>query len=68
MRATDDSGAVLNAEFEVEADGDHLALVVKSAGGRVTGSPHGRNHQYNPALELLLHRLRERGAVLEAAW
>ncbi|MGZ3145679.1 HNH endonuclease [Lentzea chajnantorensis] len=66
MRATDDSGAVLNAEFEVEADGDHLALVVKSAGGRVTGSPHGRNHQYNPALELLLHRLRERGAVLES--
>ncbi|SEQ04209.1 hypothetical protein [Lentzea albida] len=64
MRATDDAGAVLNAEFEVEPDGDHLALVMKSAGGKVIGSPHGRNHQYNLALELLLRRLRERGAVL----
>lgn len=66
MRATDDAGAVLNAEFEVEPDGDHLALVMRSAGGKVNGSPHGRNHQYNLALELLLRRLRERGAVLES--
>ncbi|ANZ40419.1 hypothetical protein BBK82_34785 [Lentzea guizhouensis] len=66
MRATDDAGAVLNAEFEIEADGDHLALVMRSAGGKVAGSPHGRNHQYNLALELLLRRLRERGAVLQS--
>ncbi|WP_089949541.1 hypothetical protein [Lentzea xinjiangensis] len=66
MRATDDAGAVLDAEFEVEPDGDHLALVMKSAGGKVGGSPHGRNHQYNTALELLLRRLRERGAVLDS--
>lgn len=66
MRATDDVGAVLNAEFEIEPDGDHLALIMRSAGGKVSGSPHGRNHQYNAALELLLHRLRERGAVVES--
>jgi hypothetical protein len=65
MRATDDAGAVLNAEFEIEPDGDHLALVMKSSGGKVNGSPHGRNHQYNVALDLLLNRLRERGARLE---
>ena len=65
MRATDDAGVVLNAEFEIEPDGDHLALVMRSAGGKVNGSPHGRNHQYNLALELLLRRLRERGAALE---
>ncbi|MFD4670726.1 HNH endonuclease [Lentzea sp. NPDC058450] len=64
MRATDDAGDELNAEFEVEPDGDHLALVMRSAGGKVAGSPHGRNHQYNEALELLLRRLRELGAVI----
>ncbi len=66
MRATDDVGTVLNAEFDIEADGNHLALVMRSSGGKVNGSPHPRNHQYNLALELLLRRLRERGAVLES--
>ncbi|MCP2249655.1 HNH endonuclease [Lentzea aerocolonigenes] len=66
MRATDDAGAELNAEFEIEPDGDHLALVMKSSGGKVNGSPHPRNHQYNLALELLLRRLRERGAALQS--
>ncbi|WP_199443737.1 hypothetical protein [Umezawaea beigongshangensis] len=61
-----DDGTELNAEFEIEADGDHLALLLQSAGGRVGGSRYGRNHQYNDALELLLIRLRERGAVLES--
>ncbi|MGI5502739.1 hypothetical protein [Lentzea sp. CA-135723] len=64
MRATDDAGVELNAEFEVVPDGDHLALVLQSAGGKVKGSPHPRNHQYNVALELLLRRLREIGAVI----
>jgi hypothetical protein len=66
MRVKTDDGTELDAEFEIEADGDHLALVVQSAGGRVAGSPHGRNHQYNGALELLLARLGKRGAVLES--
>ncbi|MEU4806628.1 hypothetical protein [Actinosynnema sp. NPDC023587] len=64
MHATDDTGTVLNAEFEIEPDGDHLALVMKSAGGRASGAAEPRNHQYNRALELLLGRLRDRGAVV----
>lgn len=68
VRATDDSGAELNAEFSVEPDGDHLALILESAGGRVAGSPHSRNHQYVPALTLLLGRLRDREAVLLGAF
>ncbi|WP_218158084.1 McrB family protein [Lentzea flaviverrucosa] len=64
VQATDDTGEVLDADFEVESDGDGLALVMKSASGRSTGRPNGRNPQYNRALELLLSRLRHRDAVL----
>ncbi|WP_433260581.1 McrB family protein [Actinosynnema sp. CS-041913] len=65
MHATDDTGAVLNAEFKIEPDGDLLALVMSSASGRSSGYPEGRNPQYNRTLELLLRRLRDRGASLE---
>jgi 5-methylcytosine-specific restriction protein B len=65
MRAVDDTGAVLNAEFEIEPDQGRLALIMRSASGRSSGSPNGRNPQYNRALELLLSRLRDHGAVLE---
>jgi 5-methylcytosine-specific restriction protein B len=65
MHATDDSGAVLNAEFEIEPDGDRLALIMRSRSGKSKGNPDGRNPHYNPALELLLSRLRDRDAVLE---
>jgi hypothetical protein len=53
VRATDDNGVELNAKYAVEPDGDHLALVLDSAGGKVTGSPQPRNHQYAAALLLL---------------
>ncbi|WNV88760.1 hypothetical protein [Umezawaea sp. Da 62-37] len=64
MQATDDAGAVLDAEFEIEPDGDTLSLVLRSRGGRSSSSPKGRNPHYNPALELLLGRLRDLRAVL----
>lgn len=66
VQATDDTGVVLDAEFEIEPDGDGLALVMKSASGRSHRYPNGINPQYNHALELLLSRLRDRGAVLES--
>ncbi|QFU89514.1 hypothetical protein YIM_21680 [Amycolatopsis sp. YIM 10] len=45
------------------ASGEHLSLVLESAGGRGAGS-RPRNDQYVPALTLLLDRLRDRQAVL----
>ncbi|MEU7928133.1 DUF3883 domain-containing protein [Micromonospora sp. NPDC049107] len=63
VRMTDDDGRVLNAEFVVEADGQGLALVLESAGGQ-SAAGLTRNSDYTPALELLLARLRSRGAVL----
>ena len=64
--AKDDDGVELNAEFAVHADGSHLSLTLESAGGRGRdGRP--RNHQYVPALTLLLERLRDHHAVLLTA-
>jgi hypothetical protein len=67
MRARDDDGVELNAEFSVEADGPHLSMVLESAGGRSAGDGRSRNDQYVPALRLLLRRLRDRRAVLRSA-
>ena len=67
MRALDDDGRELNAEFAVEADGPHLSLMLESAGGREVGSERPRNNQYVTALRLLLRRLGDRGAVLMSA-
>ncbi|WP_199750056.1 McrB family protein [Amycolatopsis sp. WAC 04169] len=66
MQAVDDTGVVLNAAFEIEQDGNGLALVMRSASGRSSRYPQGINPQYNHALELLLSRLRDREAVLES--
>lgn len=60
-------GVQLNAEFDVAVDGGYLSLVLESAGGRVVGAEHSRNHEYVPALRLLLSRLRDREAVLVSA-
>ncbi|NUT96193.1 MAG: AAA domain-containing protein [Saccharothrix sp.] len=65
VQATDDTGVQLDAEFEVVPEGDLLTLVVKSASGKSTSHPNGLNRHYNRALELLLGRLRDRGAALE---
>ena len=64
VRATDDDGVELNARYDVVPDGDHLALVLHSAGGGVPP----RNHEYVPALRLLLGRLRDLHAVLVGAF
>jgi hypothetical protein len=66
MRLTDDRGQVLDAEYSVEPDGDRVSLILESMSGRAQGRP-PRNTDYRPALELLLRRLKERGAVVEAA-
>lgn len=65
VQATDDTGVVLNAVFEIEPDSDGLALVMKSKSGRSSRYPDGINPRYNHTLELLLSRLRDLGAVLE---
>jgi hypothetical protein len=62
-----DDGVELNAEFGVDVDDGELSLVLESAGGKVAGSRHSRNHDYVPALRLLLSRLRSRQAVLVSA-
>lgn len=67
VRARTDDGAELNAEFEVRAEVPYLALVLESAGGNGGGGHLPRNHQYVPALRLLLERLGDRNAVLLAA-
>ena len=67
VRARDDDGVELNAEFTVEADEPYLSLVLESAGGRTVRSGRPRNDQYVPALRLLLRRLGDRRAVLVSA-
>lgn len=67
MRARSDDGVELNAEFGVEPDDGKLSLVLESAGGKVPGSRHSRNHDYVPVLRLLLSRLQSRRATLMSA-
>lgn len=59
----DDSGAPLNADFSIEPEGDGLALVLESSGGRKPGGG-VRNADYRAALVVLLRRLGDRRAVL----
>jgi hypothetical protein len=66
VRIRIDDGTELNAEFNVEAEGPHLNVVLESAGGR-TSSRRPRNGDYVPALTALLQRLRAYRAVLLAA-
>jgi hypothetical protein len=63
---TDDRGRVLDAEYSVEPDGEGVAVILESMSGRADGRA-PRNPAYRPALELLLMRLKERRAVIEAA-
>lgn len=67
MRARDDDGVELNAEFAVGADGPGLSLVLESAGGRSGGRARPRNDEYVLALRLLPRRLAARRAVLLSA-
>jgi Domain of unknown function (DUF3883) len=62
----DDRGRVLAADYFVEADGAHLALVMESRSG-MSGLRRPRNPDYNRALTVLLARLGLLGAVLVEA-
>ena len=66
MQMIDDSGVPLDAEYSAETDGDHLAIILESMSGRAAGRA-PRNTDYRRALELLLVRLADLGAVIEAA-
>lgn len=65
VRVMSDRGVELNAEFAVETDGQHLSLILESAGGQ-TSSGRPRNSDYIAALTLLLRRLRDHRAVILA--
>ncbi|WP_395110603.1 hypothetical protein [Actinomadura sp. SCN-SB] len=67
MRATDDDGRELDAEYavEIEPGSELLSLVLESSSGASTKRA-ARNTEYRPALRLLLERLKQRGAVLQA--
>ena len=67
VRAHDDDGAELNADYSVEPDGLYLSLVLESGGGQSRDGLRPRNDQYVPALTLLLRRLADRDAVLLGA-
>ena len=63
MHLVDDHGRVMDAEFLVEADGGHLALIIESRSGSSSGRA-ARNPDYNRALTILLTRLGKLNAVL----
>jgi Domain of unknown function (DUF3883) len=56
MHLMDDDSVRLDAQYSVEAEGEHLALIMESRSGRPAGQA-GRNPDYNHALTLLLARL-----------
>ena len=66
VQVLDDDGRILDAEYAVEPDGSHLALIMESRSG-TSGSRPPRNPDYNQALRLLLQRLGELNAVLADA-
>lgn len=63
VRAMDDDGVVMDAEYQVETDGHHLALIMESSSGR-SGLRPPRNPDYNRTLALLLSRLGRLNAIL----
>lgn len=64
MQLTSGDGRILDAKYSVELDGQLLALILESSGGRTEASRRGRNTDYLPALGLLLERLKTRRATL----
>jgi hypothetical protein len=62
----DDDGHLLRASWSVEAIDDGVRLYLESQSGRSSG-PRARNPDYRAALELLLRRLGDQGAVLRSA-
>jgi hypothetical protein len=62
----DDDGKQLDAKYEVERDGDGLALILGSAGG-ASNARLGTTAAYKDALLVLLQRLKTLQAVLDDA-
>jgi hypothetical protein len=56
----------MDAEYRLEADGDHLALIMESRSG-MSSTRMPRNPDYNRALPILLARLGRLNAVLTDA-
>lgn len=56
MHLVDDQGRAVDAEYHVESDRGHLALIVESRSG-MSGTRAPRNPDYNRALTILLARL-----------
>ena len=66
MKPFDDDGRELDAIFSIEDAGDGIVrLILESRGGADGGPKPARNADYAPALELLLRRLGERGALVQ---
>jgi hypothetical protein len=63
VRLVDDHGRALDADYLVEADGGHLAVIMESRSGS-SGTRAPRNPDYNRALAVLLARLGVLNAVL----
>lgn len=67
MKAFDDSGQLLNAEFDLEATKESFEIVLHSNGGVSRSNP-ALNPDYIPALEVLLRRLAGLDLLIEDAW
>jgi Protein NO VEIN, C-terminal len=63
VHLVDDHGRAVDAEYHVEADGGHLALIMESRSG-MSGTRAPRNPDYNRALTILLARLGRLNGVL----
>jgi hypothetical protein len=63
VHPVDDRGRAMDAEYLVEADGGHLALIMESRSGS-SGTRAPRNPDYNHALGVLLARLGMLNALL----
>jgi hypothetical protein len=63
VQLVDDHGNVMDAEYLIEADGGHLALIMESRSG-MSGRRAPRNPDYNRVLTILLARLGKLNAVL----
>jgi hypothetical protein len=65
-RLLEDDGRPADATFLVERSGSGITMVMESRGGRQSRAD-TRNPEYGKGLELLLRRLRDRGARIEDA-